>query len=383
MTHERPDIAVFLYGPTSGGAPRRSLTLVAEFAKRGLRVDLVVANPHGPLEKRIPPAARLVVLEGWFSQLAALRESKKVASRMAIPALARYLRRERPGVLLSAANSVHLSAALAHRLSGSEARLALRVCTHLSGGTAKGLRPPRPVARMLARYYVPRAHHVIAGSESVAEDLVAVTGVEREAITRVYNPVVDDELEKRATEIPDHPWFAPGEPPVVLSAGRIVAQKDYPTLIRAFAELRSQRRARLVVLGESKTPKRSENLRQLARELGVDQDVDLVGLVDNPYAFMSRAAVFALSSAWEGLPGVLIEAMACGCPVVSTNAPGGAREVLDSGRYGELVAVGDARALAFALERSLDSEPNREGLRARARQEEGDAGVESAEGMNG
>ena len=371
----RPDIAVFLYGPTSGGAPRRALTLAGEFARRGLAVDLVVANPEGPLAQRIPAEVRLVALPGLPLRLPALRKNKRLASRLAIPALRRYLQKTQPRILFSAANSVHLSATLAHQFSGADTKLALRVCTHLSGGTAKGLRPPRPLARQLARYFVPRADFVIAGSESVANDLVAVAGIERSRIACVYNPVVNRELEKQAREELEHPWFRDAEPPVVLAAGRIVAQKDYPTLLRAFAQLRARRPARLVVLGEARTPARRERLMGLAEELGVAADVELAGLVDNPYRYMARAGVFALSSAWEGLPGVLIEAMACGCPVVATDAPGGSREVLEDGRHGELVAVGDAKALAAALERTLEGRPDREALRRRAQDFSVDTGA--------
>jgi glycosyltransferase involved in cell wall biosynthesis len=375
MTNDRPDIAIFLYGPTSGGAPRRSLTLAGEFARRGLRVDLVFANPDGPLRHKVPTEVRQIVLGGLFSRVPALKRTKKVASRLAIPALGRYLRHVRPRVLFSGANSVHLSATLAHHLYGSDAKLALRVCTHLSGGTAKGLRPPRPLARRLARYYVPRADVVIAGSESVAEDLVAITGIERQRITCIYNPVVSDDLRNRSREELDHPWFRSADVPVVLAAGRIVAQKDYPTLVRAFAQLRAHRPAKLVILGEAKNEKRRQRLLDLAAELGVSDDVALTGLVDNPFAYMARAGVFALSSAWEGLPGVLIEAMACGCPVVSTDSPGGSREVLAGGRYGAIVPVGDATALAKALEEALDTTPDHEALRLRAEDFSVEAGV--------
>jgi len=366
MTPNQPDIAVYLYGPTSGGATRRSLTLAGEFAKRGFGIDIVFANPRGPLEGRVPSAARQVVLDGAFSRIPPLLRSKRAASRFAIPALGRYLRKERPRVLLSAANSVHLSAAVAHHRWGGDTKLALRVCNHLSGSTGAGLRPPRPMERLLARHYVPRADFVIAGSESVADDLVAVSGIARDRIRIAYNPVVDEDLEKRAQEDPGHPWFRTGEPPVVLSVGRIVAQKDYPTLVRAFARLRAHQPARLVILGEAKTPKRRHRILTLAQELGVAEDVDLVGLVANPYAYMARARIFALSSAWEGLPGVLIEALACGCPVVSTDSPGGSKEVLAGGQYGELVGVGDAPALGDALERALAVEPDRKALRRRA-----------------
>ncbi|MFP8875175.1 MAG: glycosyltransferase, partial [Myxococcota bacterium] len=141
--------------------------------------------------------------------------------------------------------------------------------------------------------------------------------------------------------------------------GRFVAQKDYPTLMRAFALVRKERPARLLILGEARKPRRRERLLELAKQLGVADDVELPGHVRNPMAYMTRAAVFALSSSWEGLPGVLIEALACGCPVVATDSPGGSSEILAGGAYGRLVPIGDPEALAKALLATLD-EPRQE-----------------------
>jgi glycosyltransferase involved in cell wall biosynthesis len=171
-----------------------------------------------------------------------------------------------------------------------------------------------------------------------------------------------------AEEPLDHPWFAAGEPPVVLGVGRLVKQKDFPTLVRAFARVRERRPARLLLLGETKKPRRRRRLEELTRELGVEKDVAIEGFVDNPLPYMKRAAVFALSSAWEGLPGALIEAMACGCPPVSTDCPGGSAEILDQGRFGPLVPVGDDAALAEAIVQQLERPTAPELLEARARE---------------
>ena len=138
---------------------------------------------------------------------------------------------------------------------------------------------------------------------------------------------------------------------------------DFPTLLQAFAQVRAQRQARLLLLGEGEMRRKLE---ALARELGVDQDVSLPGFASNPFAYMARAAVFVLSSVHEGLPGVLIQALACGCPVVSTNCPGGAAEILEDGRYGRLVPVGDPAAMAQAIISTLDAPPDRELLQKRA-----------------
>jgi glycosyltransferase involved in cell wall biosynthesis len=201
------------------------------------------------------------------------------------------------------------------------------------------------IATTCAGLFYGAADGVVAVSDGVADDFAQVTGFRRSRIRTIYNPVVTAELSALAEAPLDDPWFAPGQPPVVLSVGRLAVQKDFPTLLRAFALVRAQRPARLLILGEG--DKRPE-LEALARRLGVMRDVCLRGYVDNPFAYMRRCAVFVLSSAYEGLPNALIEAMACGAPVVSTDCPSGPAEILDSGKYGCLVPIGDEAAMAAA-----------------------------------
>ena len=188
-----------------------------------------------------------------------------------------------------------------------------------------------------------------------------------------------------AREQPDHPWLAPGEPPVVLGVGRIEGRKGFAILLRAFALVRAQRPARLVILGKQRARQKpsaagarhEQELAALARELGIAEDVSFPGFKRNPYAYMARAAVFVLASDYEGLPGVLIQAMACGCPVVSADCPTGPREILSHGWYGPLVPVGDHARMAEAIAHMLDSPTPAAELRARAWQFSVDAAVES------
>jgi glycosyltransferase involved in cell wall biosynthesis len=167
----------------------------------------------------------------------------------------------------------------------------------------------------------------------------------------IYNPVIDSDMIGLAGQRPDHPWVSPGQPPVILGVGRLVPAKDFATLIRAFAEVRRRRAARLVILGEG--PERPA-LTALAAELGLTDDVSLPGFKANALAYMAGSAVFVLSSAWEGLPTVLIEALAAGARVVSTDCPSGPREILQEGRLGALVPVGNATALAGAILDALE-----------------------------
>jgi glycosyltransferase involved in cell wall biosynthesis len=222
----------------------------------------------------------------------------------------------------------------------------------------------------LQRRTYPEAAALIAVSLGVAEDIASRTGIPRAAITTIYNPALRSEIAELAGQPVDHPWLKAGEPPVVLGAGRLSAAKDFPTLIRGFARLRQRRRARLIILGKGKNPKKTSKrqaaLLDQAKALGVAGDLDLPGFVLNPYSYMARAAVLAVSSAHEGFCNVLVEAMACGCPVVSTDCPSGPAEILDHGRFGRLVPVGDDQALAAAIARTLEAPLDPNLLRMRA-----------------
>jgi glycosyltransferase involved in cell wall biosynthesis len=225
----------------------------------------------------------------------------------------------------------------------------------------------------LMRQVYPNADSIVAVSNGVAEDLARFAKLPRDMITTIYNPVVTPELIERSREPFDHPWFLDEDVPVILTVGRLAEQKDHPTLIRAFAKLRAQRHVRLLILGEggsgrtvdTKRDKKRETLMTLAKELGVAEDVSIPGFTGNPLKYMANADLFVLSSRYEGLPTVVIEALACGCPVVSTDCPG-AVEILEQGRYGRVVPIGDVDSLAFAMAEALRVEPDRPSLRRRA-----------------
>ena len=240
------------------------------------------------------------------------------------------------------------------------------VATLLAGISVPGHPPIIPVLRNSLerqphrhkrryRHLFGGAAHFVGVSQGVSDDLTATIEVPAERITTIYNPVLTPELHVSMAEPPNHPWLTDAREPVILAAGRLVAQKDHATLIKAFARLSTRRPCRLVVLGEGPERKRLE---RLVRSLDLTNRVALPGWVANPFAFMARASLFALSSTREGLPGVLIQALACGCPCVSTDCPSGPAEILQDGEYGPLVPVGDDAALAWAMERILDQPPD-------------------------
>ena len=198
-------------------------------------------------------------------------------------------------------------------------------------------------------------------SHGVAEDTARVTGMPPKHISVAHNPVITPRLLALAETPLEHPWFVEHETPVILGAGRLTRQKDFHTLIRAFAQAREVRPCRLIILGDGG---QRDELLALATELGVAEDVDLPGFAANPYAWMRAADLFVLSSRWEGSPNVLTEAMACGTPVVSTDCPSGPRETLQDGRFGPLVAVGDDKGLGQAILDTLAAPPAAEAMRA-------------------
>jgi glycosyltransferase involved in cell wall biosynthesis len=387
--HIPSHIALFMPSLGGGGVERVMLNLAGAFIERGSRVDLVVYRAEGPYQDRLPAQLNLVALRaalpGWARLLILAADPKGLQPLLRpvllplkgvkqfryLPDLARYLRREHPQVLLSALTKPNLMAVWARRLAGAPTRLVISEHSTLSPNISLPRRKWKWRWRFfpsLGQRVYPGADAIIAVSNGVADDLAQSASIPRERITTIYNPIVSPTLLSQSKAPLDHPWFQPSAPPVVLGVGRLCEQKDFPTLLRAFARVRAQQEAHLMVLGEAdaKRVKLRTDLMALATQLGIADDVVLPGFVANPLAYMARAAVFVLSSTWEGLPSVLIEALACGCPVVSTDCPSGPAEILENGKYGPLVPVGDDMALADAILSVLNTPPDRDQLRARS-----------------
>jgi glycosyltransferase involved in cell wall biosynthesis len=294
----------------------------------------------GAFLDQLPPSVRLI-------DLGAHR-----LIRTLLP-LTMYLRRERPGVLVSSMSHANLVALWAAALAQSRTPVVVTVHNTLSESTRHRGRFVGAVWARLLRTFYPWAASVVAVSHGAADDLVRTSGVVPDRVRVIYNPVITPGMLAVARQAPDHPWFGSGQPPVILGVGRLTRQKDFATLIRSFAELRRRSHsARLIILGEGEE---RPALEALADQLGVREDVALPGFRENALSYMAASAVFVLSSAWEGLPTVLIEALAAGTRVVATDCPSGPREILQGGRLGSLVPVGDVAALAGAIEGSLNA----------------------------
>jgi glycosyltransferase involved in cell wall biosynthesis len=247
-------------------------------------------------------------------------------------------------------------------IAALQAKTLARTSTPISGrlGTTVSAALANKSSRRRARWfstmrrYYPKLHRLIAVSQGVADDVIAITGMSDRQVTVVRNPTVSPAMLAAAALPVEHPWFAQGALPVVLGVGRLTEQKDFPTLLRAFAEVERERDARLVILGEGQL---REALLEQARQLGIADKVAFPGFTHNPWAWMHRASVFVLSSRWEGSPNTLTEALALGTPVVSTDCPSGPKELLSGGSIAPLVPMGDITALSEAILSTLSNPP--------------------------
>lgn len=374
------------FGP--GGAEYVTVMIANGLAEIGHRVDLLTCDDDGPLQEKISSSIRIVNIEptnqlrarmkclqadrsAWMEMLRPYVFALKASPTLCfMPGLADYLKKEKPDGLLSAAPHLNVEAVLAKRLSATDTRHIVSEHINFTNNEpdSKAWRR-RHILPLMRRTYT-QADFIVAVSKGVAEDLSSNLGIPLSRINIIANPVISKDFHQRAMAPVAHPWFEDKSVPVLLSVGRLSRQKDFPTLLRAFAKVRASRPARLVVIGAAiklrKTQEKQLELSQLATKIGVADDVAFLGYQPNPIAYMARASLFVLSSLYEGLPTVLIEALAAGCPVVSTNCPSGPAEILNNGEFGHLVPVGDSDALARAICDALDRPTDRETLIKRA-----------------
>jgi len=347
-TAHRPRLAVLVSFTGDGGVENMITNLLGGFIAKGVPIDLLLLKARGGHLDRIPPEVNIIRLD-------------VSTSVFALPVIVRYLRRHRPRAMLVAKDRASRIALLARCIAGVDTRLILRMGMHLSGSLA-GKNMIRRWSRYLpVRWLYPWADNIVTVSDAVADDLAAIGHIPRNRFTVIRNPSIPPDLESKAAAPVEHPWLqAHSEWPVIMGVGRLTDQKDFATLIRAFAAVRRNRNARLIILGEG--PERSR-LEALAESLGIRDDVELAGFQPNPYAWISRTSLFALSSRFEGSPNVLVEAMALGISVVATDCPSGPREILDGGHIAPLVSVGDSEALAGAIDQVLAKPQDPESLR--------------------
>lgn len=373
-----------------GGAERVVLTLADSLIERGHRVDLIMGRLQGEYRASIPNALRLYYPRLWPSNPPlrrycrergisvtpvnvtpaaawAWRKLRKGASSRSVNpkhalyayAVAKYVRKERPHALMATLPVAGASTLYAAELTGHSIPVAVSVHNNIGAEyTAEHL--------CMAKTLYSTADAVVAVSNGVAGEAERTLEVDAEKIRTIYNPISSAAIWRLAQEPLTHPWFSDGQPPVILTAGRETPAKDYRTLIEAFALVCRRRPARLAIAGSFSESYKSDILSH-ARTLGVEQDMQFLGFDENLFRYMHRAGLFALSSRWEGLPMVLLEALACGTPVASADAPYGPCEILEGGKWGKLAPVGDASALSQAMVETLEGDrPSEEALMRRA-----------------
>lgn len=379
MTARPKHVAFLLNDFALGGAERVMITLCNAMAARGIRVELLLRKKEGPLLGELSDAVEITLLPAsgrgrWMPAVAKLvgTSPELLAQLLArnpegfirrLPALRDYLRREQPDALLSTLTGNNLLTTLAAELAKVETRIVLREAINLLADYNRdGKALPAGLPALLRQWY-PRADAIVCVSQGVEQDLHGLVGADLKNTRTIYNPLDIAKIEALSRADPCHPWLKTSGDDCIVALGRLEPQKDYTTLIRAFARLSTERPSRLIILGEGSE---RESLTVLASDLGVADRVDLHGAVENPFQFLARADLYVMSSAWEGCPNALMEAMACGCRVVSTDCPSGPRELLQDGEIGPLAPVGNADGLAAAMAHALATPPDPDLVKARA-----------------
>ncbi len=327
-------VAIYLHDLSGGGVERQSLIIAEEFRRHGADVTLVLHRLRGELLNQVPAGLHIVDLNSGRT----LRD---------IPALVRFLRADRPDILLSNVDLNNVAALLAKAISFGPTKLV--ICQHnpISLAFAACENWLYRYVGLMYRLLSPLISKAVAVSDGVARELETVAGLSRDQVLTINNPVVGPDFAARSAEVADHPWFSQPGRPVFVTAGRLVAQKDHETMLRALAIHRRRSDSRLIVLGAGPL---QDSLVRLTEELGIAAAVDFPGYRTNALPYIRQADAFLLSSRCEGFGNVIVEALGCGTPVISSRCEYGPAEILDDGRYGLLVEPGNPAAFAGAMD---------------------------------
>lgn len=358
-------IAILINPQGSSGVPGGICVVVTKLLQgldsRNFELDLVVQSAEAVrLFPEIPSQVRIINLNTQF------QVRFKSAIKIISP-LSKYLKKEKPDVLICHLTLVNYLTVIARFFTKYPTHLILvehfpflELQKQLATNKKGFIKAP---LQFMQRWLYLQADAIVAVSQGVAKSFEVGLGLSPGSVKVIYNPVVDKKLLHKAETPLENSWFAENQPPVILTVGRLLPPKDFSTLIQAFAQLRKKRPLRLLILGEGDLRPKLESL---IAKLGIDKDVSLPGYTSNPYSYMAKSAVFVLSSNFEGLPTVMIEALACNCQVVATNCPYGPKEILADGEFGRLIPVGDVSALAKAMELALDKPLSIEKLKQRS-----------------
>ena len=341
-------VCCFLPSLAGGGAERITVNLLEALQDHPVQIELVLASAEGPYLESVPASVPVTSLD-----------SKHV--RQAISPLARHLKENQPDVLLSHLSHANLAAVLARKKSRTSTRLIL--VEHLTMSAYQGQTWRDRLIRPLARLFYRAADAVVAVSSGAARDLEHQLGWKPASVRVIYNPVVDPGLHTNLQPLINHPWSQDHTIPLLVAAGRLTPQKDFESLLHAMALVQEHQAVRLAILGEGEC---RSSLEALCQQLGLSSQVHFAGFVNNPHAWMHRADGFVLSSRWEALPTVLIEALACGCAITATDCPSGPAEILENGKHGILVPVAEPHSLSQGILQMLKRDHDKEDARKRS-----------------
>jgi len=335
----KPKIAFFLPNLEGGGAERVFVSLANGLSNAGYPIEFVLANMSGPYLSDLDPKIRLINLG-------------KSHVLFSVLALGSYLRLQRPAVIISALSNANAASIIAGKLLSKSCKVI--ITQHINWSQVLANQPTfsERIVYYVSLFLYPHANRIVAISEAMRDEIKKINGVDINKIVKIYNPVLTTNLLELSKQPAPHPWLNQKIDPVLLAVGRLTAQKGFETLIRSFHQVQAEISCKLIILGEGSERNKLETIIQ---NLGLTDKVDLPGFSSNPYAYMAASDLFILSSLYEGLPTVLIEAMACGIPVIATDCVSGPREILMGERYGDLVPVNDIDALAKSIVARLRS----------------------------
>ncbi len=340
-------ICIFPDRLDNGGVGRYAINLAEALLGQGAQVDLFLTAAAGELFPQRPKNARIFIGGG--------------STKTSLVPFYKYLRSEQPDLLITANAYIDIVGVVTKVLAAVPTKQAITIHTARSADDMGGKKRLKQIYEVLCRLLYPRAQHIVAVSNAVAQDTTTYFKIKK-PIKVIYNPVVTPSLYSKSTDEAVHSFYQDKTAPVLLAIGRLTTQKDFGTLLRAFAEVRKRTPAKLLILGDGED---RGMLETLANDLGITPDLSMPGFVDNPYPYIKQADALVSSSAWEGLPTVLIEALALGTPVVASDCPGGSSEILEGGKYGQLVEMKNSTALANAILETLSAPHDKSQLQAR------------------
>lgn len=349
-------VSIFVHDFAATGVVRNAVAIANACAAEGIDVELAATSGAGPFRAMVRDDVPVIPLlsDLWAGRL----KARPLQLTAALARLTRYLRRRQPNVLLSAGNHAHLAAIIAHRASGRPGALVCRFSNDVERPHACGFggltsHIIQSLGVRFLRLVAMQADRVIVVSEELAERFSRYAPTSAPKVSVIRNGVDLSTVRTKAAAPLEHPWFQDQTVPVLVGMGRLKAQKNFEQLIRAVGLVNRVRPVRLAILG-SGTPAAERRLQSLAEREGIAESFWLAGHRPNPFRFLARTSVFVLPSLWEGASNALIEALVCGCRIVSTTRACGSREILADGRFGELVDPYDTQGIADAILRQLD-----------------------------